>query len=146
MHSLHGSHLKTLWSNLLVNPFRFQHFYVPFHSKFYTFGTRPANFSNTSSQERSLWFSHNFLYPIPLLRTMPLVQLLILKDTSRHFLLCFSAHFLWLGTFIVAHHAWSPSFIMCTISLSLLPSAATCSNNKTIYLQLLFSTYNGEST
>ena len=55
------------------------HLYIPN----YQFVTLQPNFSNTSSQEHSLSFSqHFFSYPMPLLRTTPLVQLLLHIDTS----------------------------------------------------------------
>ena len=44
--------------------------------------TLHPSFSNSSSQEHSLFFSQNFSYSMPLLRTTPLVQLLLHIDTS----------------------------------------------------------------
>ena len=85
--------------------------------------TLQPNFSNTSSQEHSLSFSQHFSYPMPLLRTTPLVQLLLHIDTSwplSRILSC-SAHFSALPM-----HALYPSFILCATPLSHSPSAATC--------------------
>ena len=78
------------------------------------------NFSNTSSQEHSLFFSQHFSYQC-LLRTMPLVQLLIRIDTSwplSPILNCY-AHFSTLPTLYTPHS-------LCTTSLSHPPLAATC--------------------
>ena len=61
-----------------LTPFLFQLYYAPLHSTLYPFATLQPNFSNTSSQERSLSFSQHFSYPMPLLHRMPLVQLLLL--------------------------------------------------------------------
>ena len=55
-------------------PFQFQLFYAHLHSQLYSFVILPPNFSNTSSQEHSLSFSQQFSYPMPLLRTTPLVH------------------------------------------------------------------------
>ena len=43
---------------------------------------RSLHRTNTSSQEHSLSFSQHFSYPMPLLLTTPLVQLLLHIDTS----------------------------------------------------------------
>ena len=79
------------------------------------------NFSNTSSQEHSVFFSQHFSYPMPLLRTTPLVQLLLHIDTSPHLspILYYSAHFSALPTLYTPR-----SFCVHTISQP--PSAATC--------------------
>ena len=48
----------------------------------YPFVTLQPNFSNTSSQQHLLSFSQHFSYPLPLLRSTPLVQLLLHIDIS----------------------------------------------------------------
>ena len=52
----------------------FTHLFIP--------NSIPPNFSNTSSQEHSLSFCQQFSYPMPLTPTTPLLQILLLKDTS----------------------------------------------------------------
>ena len=76
-------------------PFLYQLSYAPPHSQLYIFVTFQPNFSNTSSQEHSLSFCSTSRTPMPLLRTTPLVQLLIHIDTSSHLspILYRSAHF-----------------------------------------------------
>ena len=66
-----------------LTPFLLKLSYAPLHSLLSPFATPQANFSNTSSQEHSLSFSQHYLYPMPRLRTTPLVQLVLLHiDTS----------------------------------------------------------------
>ena len=74
----------SILSDLLysLTPFLFQLSNTPLHSYLDPFVTLKPNFSNTSSQEHSLSFSQHFSYHMPLLRTMPLVQLLYHIDTS----------------------------------------------------------------
>ena len=67
-------------------------------------------------QVHSLSFSHHFSYPMPLLRTTPLVQLLLQIETSP--ILYCSAHFS-----VLPIYAIYPSFILCTTSLPNPPPA-----------------------
>ena len=73
-----SNHLNTLWSAQLANSFSIPALLCT--SSFLTlkFVTLQPNFSNTSSQEHSLSFFQHFSYPMPLLHTMPMVQLLLL--------------------------------------------------------------------
>ena len=75
------NHLNTLRSTLLANSLS-----NPAHISTSSLITETiqalqSNFSNTSSQEHPLSFSQHFSYPMPLLRTTPLVQLLLHRDT-----------------------------------------------------------------
>ena len=78
----HGQTISIL-SDLLssLTPFLFQLSYA-LNSKLYPFVTLQQNFSNTISQEHSVSFSQHVSYPMPLLRTTPLVQLLLNIDAS----------------------------------------------------------------
>ena len=82
--------------------------------------TLQPNFSNTSPQEHSLSFAQHFSYPMPLLRTTPLVQLVL----HIHFL-AFIPSPLLLSILLSTPHTQYPSFILCTTTLSHPPSAAT---------------------
>ena len=80
------SHAQTIsiLSDLLysLTPFLIQLTHAPLHSSLYPFVTLQPNFANTLSQEPSLSFSQHFSYPMPILRTIPLVQLFLHIDTS----------------------------------------------------------------
>ena len=100
------NHLNTLWSALLANSLSIPALLRTSSFQTLSFATLQQNFSNTSFQEHSLSFSQRFSYPMPLLRTTPLVLLL--------------------RTLFSAPQALYPSFILCTTSFSHPPSAATC--------------------
>ena len=71
----HAETISILFNPLYsLTPFLFQLSYAPPHSQLYPFVTLQPNFSKTSSQEHSLYFSQHFWYPITLLRTTPLQQ------------------------------------------------------------------------
>ena len=113
------NHLDTLWSALLANSLHFYsssltHLLIPYSIK--SWHSNQAS-QNTSSREHSLSFTQHFSYPIPLIRTTALVQLLIHIDTSSHLsiILYCSA----VPTLYIPHS-------LCTISLSQPPSAVTC--------------------
>ena len=87
----------------------------------YPFMTLQSNFSNTSYQEHSLSFSQQFSYAMPLLRTMPFLQLLL----HVHFL-AFIHNPLLVSILFRTPNVKYPSIILCTTSLSCPLSAATC--------------------
>ena len=70
------THLNTLRSALLAYSI-----FIPAQLRTSSFVTLQPKFSSTSSQEHSLSFSEHFSYPMSLLRTTPLVQLLLHMDT-----------------------------------------------------------------
>ena len=76
----------------------------------YPFVTLQPNVSNTSSPEHSLSFSQHFSYPMPLLRTTPLEQLLLHRDTTWPFfpVLYCSAHFSALPTLYTLNSFCAP--------------------------------------
>ena len=82
------NHFNTLWSALLANSLSIT---ALLHTSsfltlcLYPFVILQPNFSNTSSQEHSLSFSQHFAYPMPQLRTTPLVRLLLHINTSWPF-------------------------------------------------------------
>ena len=90
----------SILSDLLYSLTRFL-----FKLSFAPFVTLQSNFSKTSSQEHSLSYSQHFSCPIPLLFTMPLVQLLLHVGTSR-----FIPSPLLLSTLFSAPHVLHSSF------------------------------------
>ena len=76
------------------------------------------NLSNASSEEHSLSFSQHFSNPMPLLRTTPLVQLLLLIDTSWPLspILYYSAHFSALPTLYTPHSFCAPHPFHLTVT------------------------------
>ena len=99
------NHLNTHWSNHIANTFLFVLFYAPLHSWLDTFVIVSPNFLKTSSQEHSLPLSQHFWYPLPLHRTTPLVQFVLLHiDTfSQLSPLQFPTHFSALPTPYTPH-------------------------------------------
>ena len=98
------NHLNTLWSALLDNSLSIPALLRT--SSFLTLSvTLQPSFSDTSSQEHSLSFSQYFSYPMPLLRTTPLVQLHLRIDTSwpLFLILYCSGHFLALTKLYTPH-------------------------------------------
>ena len=100
--------------------FLFQLSYAPLHSWLNPFVILQPNFSNTSSQEHSIFFSQHFSYSMPLLHTFHFVQLLLHIDTSWLYPQCSIAEHAFQHS-----HTLYPSFILCTTSLSFSSSAAT---------------------
>ena len=91
--SVDQGHLHTIHT---VHPFYSSsttHLFI--FNSIYPFVTLQPNFSNTSSQEHSLSFSQHVSYPMPLLSTKQLVQLLLHIVTSwpLSLVLYYSDHF-----------------------------------------------------
>ena len=115
----------SILSDLLysLTPFLFQlfymHLFIPNSTKLWH-SNQTSQILN-SSLDHSLSFSQHFSYPMPLLCTTPLVQLLLYKNASwllAPILYC-SEQFSALLKLYTPHS-------LCTSSLSYPPSAATC--------------------
>ena len=103
-------------ATLLSSP---THLFIPN----YPLLTLQPNFSINSSQEHSLSFSRQFLNPMPLHRTTPLVHLLLHIDTSRNLsnVLNCSAHFSAHPT-LYTHNSfcvWHPFHILHQLPLAI---------------------------
>ena len=129
------NHQNTFRSALLVNSLSIPLFYGPLQFLLYPLITLQKCFPNTSSQEHPLFFSQYFSYPILLLRTTPLVQLLFYLNSYSHLspILYCLAHFSALSTL------YTP-FILRTTSLHILhqlPLATPCVLKRIYFLELL---------